>query len=264
MGSGTVLTSRWRLLVTPAHSGVENMALDEALLRRASHSGETVVRVYTWVRPTLSLGRNQRAHHVYDPVLARTHGIDIVRRMTGGRALLHHREITYSVSGPADQTHSIAAAYLEINRVLLHALRTLGVNASMAEPGGRTPPPESAPCFETPSRGEIVVGGRKLVGSAQVHEGGAYLQHGSILIDDDQPLITSIARIDVAAPTPAATLNEALGRNPPVAEFADALFAAVRTLVDPEAAALDLDATTRVAAKDAERRYASDAWTWRR
>src|SRR4029078_5254935 len=88
---------------------------------------------------------------------------------------------------------------LAINRILLHALRGLGVPAEVAEPEGRTPVPASAPCCELPARGEIVVDGKKLVGSAQVRDDGALLQHGSILIADDQPLIAHPTRERVAA-----------------------------------------------------------------
>src|SRR6185295_2345814 len=132
----TLLDAHWRLLFSPPLSGIDNMALDEALLERARRTGEATLRVYTWAQPTLSLGRNQRARGVYDPMLAAQHGVHIVRRITGGRALLHHREITYSVSAPTHSDVSLAGSYLAINRILLHALRGLGVPAEVAEPEG--------------------------------------------------------------------------------------------------------------------------------
>src|SRR5512142_1385967 len=90
----------WHLLVTPPAPGAENMAVDEALMDRARTSGEGVLRMYGWSAPTLSLGRNQIAKGRYDLARAAAEGIGIVRRPTGGRALLHHREITYSVTAP--------------------------------------------------------------------------------------------------------------------------------------------------------------------
>src|SRR5215210_4848764 len=88
----------WRTLVSGPADGVENMAIDDALLDRARGSGECVIRLYEWARPTLSLGRNQAARGQYDLARARELGIDFVRRPTGGRAVLHHREVTYSVT----------------------------------------------------------------------------------------------------------------------------------------------------------------------
>src|SRR5687768_14706976 len=96
----TLSPMRWRVLLTPPLPGADNMALDEALLERARDSGEAVARVYTWSRPTLSLGRNQTAAGRYDLALAAALGIDVVRRPTGGRAVLHHRELTYAVAAP--------------------------------------------------------------------------------------------------------------------------------------------------------------------
>src|SRR5215207_3150452 len=91
---------RWRLLLSPPLGGPENMALDEALMARARRTGETVLRVYGWSRPTLSLGRNQRAAGLFDERALAERGVGVVRRPTGGRSLLHHREVTYSVTAP--------------------------------------------------------------------------------------------------------------------------------------------------------------------
>src|SRR5512143_892598 len=93
-------TRVWRHSVNAALSGAENMAIDEALMHRAAESGEGVFRIYRWREPTLSLGRHQRARDAYDPDKAASLGVALVRRMTGGRALLHWREVTYSVTAP--------------------------------------------------------------------------------------------------------------------------------------------------------------------
>jgi lipoate-protein ligase A len=261
---------RWRLLYTPGLPAVENMALDAALMERARASGERVFRVYTWRRPTLSLGRNQTARGLYDPALATARGVDVVRRPTGGRAVLHHREVTYSVTGPASEAESLRDAYASINRLLLDGLRRLGVRAELARPAARAPLPSGAPCFETPTEGELVVGARKLVGSAQFREQGAFLQHGSILIDDDQPLLSALATRPLPPVPPAATLRDALAAGasdvppPDAAAVAAALFAAVREREDAAASPLLLDAALATAARLAAARYAADAWTWRR
>lgn len=258
---------RWHVHHSPPLDAVDNMALDEALMQRARQQREFVLRVYTWTGPTLSLGRHQRAVGVFCAEAARRAGVSLVRRLTGGRAVLHHREITYSVTGPALAGDSLRHSYATINGVLLEGLRWLGVPAALAPAtprGTRVPPPSSAPCFELPFPGEIVLGPRKLVGSAQVREDGAFLQHGSILIDDDQPLISELAQTPLAPSAPAATLRDALGRAPSSEEVAGALFAAVRTRVDARADVLPLNADLQHAARHAGERYRDAAWTWRR
>jgi lipoyl(octanoyl) transferase len=240
------------------------MALDEALMARARRTGETVLRVYSWAVPTLSLGRNQRARGEYDESALRRAGVEVVRRPTGGRALLHHREITYSVTAPIGPGEGLAATYQRINALLLDALGTLGVAAAVARPRIPAPSPTAAPCFAEPVTGELVLGEGKLVGSAQWRHEGALLQHGSILVDDDQALIPTFMTA-AARRTPApATLRHALGRAPAIDEVAEALWGAVRSMADGDAAPLLLDAASR---RDAERlaeRYRDPAWTWRR
>lgn len=255
---------RWHLLLSPPLDGADNMALDEALLQRARDTGEGVVRVYSWSTPTLSLGRNQRAVGAYPAQRARELGVDVVRRPTGGRALLHRREITYSVTAPAPEHESLTQSYRAINEVLLAALRGLGVDAKVAIRHDRLPPPGSAPCFELPANGELMLDGRKLVGSAQYRERGAFLQHGSILVHDDQPMVAQLAAIPLGAVAPAATLSQALGRDPSPSEFAQLLFDVVRLAWDTGATEMAVDAALRDAMARARSRYAGDAWTWRR
>ena len=108
----------WRLLLSPPLGGPENMALDEALMARARRTGESVLRVYGWSRPTLSLGRNQRAVGLYREQALAERGIGVVRRPTGGRALLHDREITYSVTAPCEDNTALLTEYGRINALL--------------------------------------------------------------------------------------------------------------------------------------------------
>lgn len=253
---------RWRVLVSPPLDGASNMALDEALMLRAGRMdavGEAVLRIYGWSRPTLSLGRNQTARDKYDIELAREKGIDFVRRPTGGRAVLHHREVTYSVTAPVSLLGSLRESYAGINRLLIHGLRLLGVHASEASPRGAAPKPGISPCFMVPAKGEIVADGRKLVGSAQVREGSALLQHGSVLVDDDQALASALLLVPVPPPPPPATLHELLGRVPTFQEVAGALAAAL-----PGAEPLEMDPRMEDDARRASARYRDDGWTWRR
>ena len=260
---GTGMAQSWRLLHTPPAGGAANMALDTALMRDAvGHDGWTL-RVYGWAHPTLSFGRHQRAHVLYDPACLASAGLHVVRRPTGGRALLHDAEVTYSVTAPLATAGSLRTAYARINTILVHALRALGVDAVIAgSPEARSVSPGASPCFAHPAPGEIVVGGRKLAGSAQWRSGGALLQHGSILLSGDQRRVARLLREPVGDPPPPATLCDLLEREVSPGEVAGALFDAVRVLEDPAAEVSPLD--ERVAA-DTRRLHAAfrdPAWTW--
>ncbi|MDP9178363.1 MAG: hypothetical protein M3O61_11840 [Gemmatimonadota bacterium] len=256
---------RWRFLVAPPRNGAENMARDVGLMRRARETGESVFSVYGWAQPTLSFGRNQAAVGCYDLERMRSLCIDVVRRPTGGRALLHHREVTYSVTAPVDPGIGIRESYERINSVLLAALARLGVGASAADREGPTPTLNDSPCFATPSRGELITDGRKLVGSAQWREAGAFLQHGSILIDDDQSLIPAVRLAPNAASTipPPATLTRALGRTPQPDEIAGALIDALREIEDPHALELDESEVRDLTLAELPC-FENEVWTWRR
>jgi lipoate-protein ligase A len=156
------------------------MALDHSLLCDAQ-GGVAFLRLYRWSPPCLSFGRNEPALTRYDSDAIARLGLDTVRRPTGGRAVWHETE---AVAGPADLFGSLREAYIRVHAVLAAALRRLGVDAELARrPRSGAAGPGSGPCFASPVGGEIVVAGRKLVGSAQVREGGAFLQHGSILLE---------------------------------------------------------------------------------
>ena len=255
---------RWRFIVTPPATGAENMALDEALMARSGRTGDWTLRVYSWSAPTLSLGRNQSAVGRYDVRRIHERGLDVVRRPTGGRAILHDREITYCVTGPVDDAGDLHASYVRINGLLLAALHTIGVDAAAFAPTRRAPIPDLAPCFDQPSAGELTVGGRKLAGSAQWRSEGALLQHGSILIADDQSCLADLAS-EPQAPIPApATLAEALDHPPTVDELAEALIDAIRLREDAGALELELEPEVRAQAAALVVRYRDDVWTWRR
>ncbi|MEP6732342.1 MAG: hypothetical protein ABJE10_16975 [bacterium] len=254
----------WRLLLSPPLDGPLNMAVDHALMERARESREAVLRVYEWATPVLSLGRNQRARDVYDGAELARREISVVRRPTGGRALLHHREITYSVTAPVAAGEPLRATYRRVNALLLDALASLGAAASLASPASRSPSPTSLPCFAEPSAGEIVVDGRKLAGSAQWRDDGALLQHGSIIVEDDQSTIPQLMRMSGDMPPPPATLRQALGRIPTSSELAELLFDSVRRMED-SAATLLSSAEFDALRPDSWRSFYSDpAWTWRR
>ncbi len=245
------------------------MARDAALMQHAAVTGESVFSVYSWSAPTLSLGRHQRAAGKYDRERLTSRGITVVRRPTGGRAIMHNREITYSVAAPAAANESLRESYAWINRVLLAALSRIGVNASVA--GGASAaalPPGAIPCFARPSEGEIVANGKKLVGSAQWRDGTAFIQHGSILVEDDQ---TSLAEFvadgagedERIAPPPPATLSDLLGRSPDTREFADAVLLTVSDFERADPMTMP-EVEIRPAALDRVAAFLDEEWTWRR
>ena len=240
------------------------MALDHAFMARARLVGEAVLRVYEWSVPVLSLGRNQRARGLYIVEELARRGITVVRRPTGGRALVHHREITYSLTAPAIPDERLGVMYDRVNVLLVRALAAIGVSAALARPPSRSRTPSAMPCFAEPSRGEIVVAGRKLVGSAQWRGDGALLQHGSVLVDDDQALLLSLMREPAGMSARTATLSEILGRAPQASEFANALFGAVRRLEDPGATPMGDAECAALDTSPFLARYQDPQWTWRR
>jgi lipoate-protein ligase A len=192
------MTRRFRYIDSGPASGAENMTLDERLLEdMALHGGVPVLRFYTWDPPAVSLGRFQPEATSVDRAACRDRGIDVVRRVTGGRAVLHHRELTYSIVSPVESglfPNDVIGSYKVIAQGLLAGLRLLGVPAEMAGPSVTAVRPDGdlPACFATPSQYELLVNGRKIIGSAQRRLPGAFLQHGSILIEYDAALEAAV------------------------------------------------------------------------
>ena len=241
------------------------MARDTALQMRSARTGESVFSIYSWSRPTLSFGRNQPASGLYDVEKIRASGIDVVRRPTGGRAILHDREVTYSVTASLANAGPLREAYSRINLILQTGLSRLGVFAETASMAER-PLPGVRSCFEIPAEGELVVQGCKLVGSAQWRSERALLQHGSILVDDDQSSLPNFAigaeTGSESIPIPA-TLHNLLGRTPDANEVAKAMFDAVRSLEDEDATELAEDEVREETLQNVPH-FLDEDWTWRR
>ena len=251
---------RWRFLDSGDLDGAEQMSLDAGLMDRARDTGEALLRVYGWSRPTLSFGRHESVRGRFDPNVLERENVGAVRRPTGGRVLMHDREVTYSVTAPAPEEERLKESYRRINAMLMSAIARLGVQVAAA-PVSAPRRPGGAACFAEPSAGELVVDGRKLVGSAQVRERGALLQHGSILIDDDQPRIAELAAQPLTPALPAATLRACLGRSPTYDEVRDALVAALAE-TEGVPSGLDADEAAQFAAPH-RARFSSVEWTWR-
>lgn len=194
--------SEWRLLDSGPGSGAWNLALDDAVFRcvREGRSPPTL-RLYAWSSPTLSIGYAQDLRRDVDTEACRAHGVEVLRRSTGGRAVLHDREVTYSVSVPAGTRlfgSGLETAYRAVAAALLAGLRRLGVDAAGESAGPRDPArgTRSPGCFAAAARHEILVGGRKLVGSAQRRVQGAFLQQGSILLESHAARLGRLLRAD--------------------------------------------------------------------
>ncbi len=184
----------WRYIDSGPNTGAVNMAVDEDLLKKAA-AGDAVptLRFYTWDPPAVSTGRFQDPGTAVNAEACSRRSIDIVRRITGGRAVLHKHELTYSVVSRTDNPlfpKGVLGTYKVIAAGLLAGLTNLGIPAEMVSRSGRhaalvKKASRDPSCFSSPSWYEILVKGRKIIGSAQRRIPGAFLQHGSILIDHD-------------------------------------------------------------------------------
>lgn len=262
----------WRLIRDGPQRGFRNMALDHALAC-CLEAGEGVVRLYAWSRPTVSFGRNEVAP-LDGRADARSGGsLDCVRRPTGGRTVLHNRELTYAVVAPRSTWGGLKAAYSAINGALAHALRRLGVPAEVAAAAGndgsdagfhgRVGTLDTGPCFRSLAPGELAVGGRKLVGSAQARIGAALLQHGSILLDDDQAMLNRLSAGGPVGRRPT-SLRELVG-DVSIDELAETVAKSLRSefagrWTNEGYRTEELDTAEQLA----EVRYTRDSWTWRR
>jgi len=241
-----------------ALDGAWNMAIDHALFEHAQATGQPALRFYRWDPATLSLGRNQAARVDAEALAARGYGL--VRRPTGGMAVFHDRELTYSVAVPVGLIGSPRETYQQINAALLDGLRGLGVGAQVATEGAATG--RLASCFAEPAAGELLVDARKLVGSAQRYENRTLLQHGSILIEGDQTEIAALIP-DSGAGEAAIGLAQVLGRVPGWNELVGALATAFAVRLGISLAPGGLAPELVARATELRRHYLSREWTWR-
>lgn len=227
------MAESWRLVIDGPVDGALNMALDRAvLLGREAGSSPPTLRLYRWRRPTATLGRFQSLDGV-DVEFCDAHGIDVVRRPTGGRGVLHDDEITYSVvAGTADGVpRGTAASYRHLCAGLVATYQALGVDAALtARSRGLS---HTAACYLHTTPADLSLGVAKLSGSAQVWHHDAVLQHGSFVISRDIGREARVFRLDANAAAKladeTATLVQALGAAPTVDDVIDA---AVRGFAD--------------------------------
>jgi lipoate-protein ligase A len=249
----------WTLIVeSSGRPGRENMSIDSSLLRGAQE-GVAFVRFYCWTPPCLSFGRNEPATRRYDLAKIERLGLDTVRRPTGGRAVWHDSEVTYAVAAPASAFGGLHESYNIIHSTIAAALRHLGIAAELAVQSRAVGAGVSGgACFASPVGGEVVAAGRTVVGSAQVREGDAFLQHGSILLKDGQDMVSRVTVGHAAQPV-ATSISGLLGRHVSFEEVAEVVGdAAMRAWRG------DWEKGEAPQAEQDLERFADPAWTWRR
>lgn len=187
----------WRLIQTPPSQGAWNMAIDEAILEfTAQKAVPPTLRLYSWYPACLSLGYGQPISDV-DLESLNTKGWDVVRRPTGGRAILHTDELTYSVCGPQTEPHltgGVLESYQDLSFALLKALELINIKADPTKSVAplTTEDKNNPVCFEVPSNYEITVHGKKLIGSAQARKKNGVLQHGTLPLKGDLTRIIQV------------------------------------------------------------------------
>ncbi len=193
----------WRFIDSGDCSPAYNMALDEALLTWHSEGGiPPTLRFYSWNPATLSIGYFQNIEKDINLEVVKERKLGLVRRLTGGRAVLHDQELTYSVIVSEEKMpKTVIDAYRVISQGILEGFKLLGFDAYLSVPQTeqeleRLKNPQSAVCFDASSWYELVVEGRKVVGSAQTRQKGVILQHGAILLDLDEDLLFSVFRYE--------------------------------------------------------------------
>lgn len=252
----------WYLWLDPTpRPGWQNMSIDMALHARAAAAGSACLRFYRWGPSCLSFGRHEPAARRYDRERIALLGIDTVRRPTGGRAVWHAGELTYAVAAPEAVMGSLRAAYERIHQTIATALQTLGAQVQLA-PSRRTARLDAGACFASATGGELVLDASKVVGSAQLRASKALLQHGSVLLDDDQSLVCDVSRGESEAPD-VQPLSRILGRPVDWEEVAVAIGHAARpwgshwTAFEDEGLLMSEAATSAARFRDPE-------WTWHR
>ncbi len=196
------MSGEWKLELDSGITGQENMALDaEWAAQVAERNSPSIVRIYYWPCPSLSLGRHQKADSLLDSERCQRDGIEIIRRPTGGKAILHSvGDITYSVIAPINQSPfstDVLASYAAVSEALVAGLGMLGIRVSVRDSAPVWPETGvDFGCFETPGRHEVYWAGRKLVASAQRRSAGVVLQQGTIPLAETGAGLADLLRLD--------------------------------------------------------------------
>jgi lipoate-protein ligase A len=265
----------WRLINTKWSDGAMNMAIDEAImLSVAKNQSPPTLRFYRWEPPCVSVGYSQSIRHEIDLERCRERGYTWVRRPTGGRALLHIDELTYSVVAPQEEPRvagDIITSYRGLSLGLVEGLRTLHggvVQADRIETGKEAE--KSAACFDLPSHYEVTAYGKKLIGSAQVRKNGVVLQHGALPLEGDVSRLVDVLALQEPDRVTlrgkllerAIALDEVVGRVVPFNEVAKALTVGFSRALNINFTTGKLIPFEREMAKRLIIRYTGDEWTF--
>jgi lipoyl(octanoyl) transferase len=266
--------ANWRLLITGYADGMTNMAIDEAIMRAVTEGlALPTLRFYAWNPPCISIGYSQSLASEIDLERCRRDGIDWVRRPTGGRAILHTDELTYSVVLPQDDPRAfggVVESYRHLSRGLVAGLEQLKVNVVQASYQDKKDQPASAVCFDIPSHYEVTVDGRKLVGSAQTRRRNVVLQHGTLPLYGDITRLIDYLNLPSDAERDllrvkltgrAITLHQALGRRVELDDAVSAMRAGFAGALNLELTPGELTAEERRWAEELrQERYSQTEW----
>lgn len=276
------MTEIWNFINTGSKNPYYNMAMDEALLNFVSRGEiDPVIRFYTWNPATLSIGYFQRLQKEIDIDKVKAKGYGLVRRQTGGRGVLHDKELTYSVIVPESHPNmpsTVTEAYKIISQGLLEGFKNLGFETYFAIPRSKEErdklkQPRSSVCFDAPSWYELVVEGRKIAGSAQTRQKGVILQHGSILQDIDIDDLFDMfkfknerlkAKMKENFVQKAVAINDISNQHITLNEMENAFEAGFKKGLNIDFKPLELTEKQIEEVQELEEKYRSEAWMYRK
>lgn len=258
--------AHWRLIVDGKRDAAWNMAFDEATLEHAEARSTATLRFFDWDRPAITIGYAIDAPGSLDLDEAARRGVPVVRRVTGGGMVLHGRDLTYAITFPRDaiaRDQGLIETYRTINRAFADGLERFGVRSDLhAQPGPGGPP--AGACFARPTRYDLVVDGRKLIGNAQRRRGQWLLNHGSMPLDGGYRELLPLLRDEAeraAFADKSITLDALVEPLPDRAALIESIAAAFAELLDvtiePAAATPD---ELALADALAERKYRTESW----
>ena len=277
-----IMTEIWNFINTGSKNPYYNMAMDEALLNFVSRGEiDPVIRFYTWNPATLSIGYFQRLQKEIDIDKVKEKGYGLVRRQTGGRGVLHDKELTYSVIVPESHPNmpsTVTEAYKIISQGLLEGFKNLGFETYFAIPRSKEErdklkQPRSSVCFDAPSWYELVVEGRKIAGSAQTRQKGVILQHGSILQDIDIDDLFDMfkfknerlkAKMKENFVQKAVAINDISNQHITLNEMENAFKSGFKKGLNIDFKPLELTEKQLEEVQELEEKYRSEAWMYRK
>ncbi len=277
-----IMTEIWNFINTGSKNPYYNMAMDEALLNFVSRGEiDPVIRFYTWNPATLSIGYFQRLQKEIDIDKVKEKGYGLVRRQTGGRGVLHDKELTYSVIVPESHPNmpsTVTEAYKIISQGLLEGFKNLGFETYFAIPRSKEErdklkQPRSSVCFDAPSWYELVVEGRKIAGSAQTRQKGVILQHGSILQDIDIDDLFDMfifknerlkAKMKENFVQKAVAINDISNQHITLNEMENAFESGFKKGLNIDFKPLELTEKQKEEVQELEEKYRSEAWMYRK